>query len=332
MIYALLIFILVLLGLTVWLASIDGSYYITRSIELDVSREKAFELISDFNTWTSWSPWLCLEPDANVSVSKDGKAIGAVYKWTGKMVGVGEIEHKSLKKDVSLEQEIRFLKPFKSRSDVFWMLSGKGEMCELTWGMKGKMPFLFKFMAKNMEPWIGMDYERGLKMIKDKLELGSIASEIKIDGIENIQPDQFIATRTSCNMKDISSSMKEAFNQLNNLANDKNIQAEKALAIYHNFDIKNPVCEYSAGIITSSQFNLSNGFYVATLPAKKALKVTFKGDYKHLSNAWSAAYMYARSKKLKVSRSIDPIEFYLTDPTKETDPAKWITEVYLPLK
>jgi len=177
-----------------------------------------------------------------------------------------------------------------------------------------------------------MDYERGLKMIKDKLDLGYIASEIKIEGIDNIQPEQYIATRTSCNMNDISTSIREAFNQLNNLVNDQNIQTNKALAIYHNFDIKNPVCEYSAGIITTSQPNLSNGFYMGNLPAKKAIKITFKGDYKHLGNAWSAAYMYARSKKLKVNKSIDPIEFYLTDPTKEANPSKWITEVYLPLK
>lgn len=332
MLYLIIVLLVVVFIVLIWLTLMDGSYYVTRSVQLDVSREKAFELISDFNTWTFWSPWLCLEPDANVTVSKDGKGVGAVYAWTGKMVGSGEIEHKSFIEDISLDQEIRFLKPFKSKSDVFWKLSGKGETCELTWGMKGKMPFLFKFMAKNMEPWIGMDYERGLKMIKDHLEIGSIASEIEIDGITQLQKGKFIGIKTSCNMQEIASSMKGVFKELNEFANSHHLEAKKALAIYHNFDFKNPVCEYSAGLIIDKVPRLDNGFTIGELTDQKALKITFTGDYKHLGNAWSAAYMYARNKKLKINKKSDPVELYLNDPSKETDPSKWITEVYLPLK
>ena len=73
MIYVLIGIGLAILILIIWLASIDGSYYVTRSTDVNVSKEKAFELISDFNTWTIWSPWLCMEPNANVKISNDGK-------------------------------------------------------------------------------------------------------------------------------------------------------------------------------------------------------------------------------------------------------------------
>ena len=233
----------------------------------------------------------------------------------------------------SLEQEIRFIKPFKSKSDVFWFIEDKEDASTITWGMKGKMPFFFKFMAKNMEPWIGMDYERGLKMIKDLLEKGSIASQINIHGVDQIPEAKYLGLKASCKMQDVGSSMQKTFGQLHEYTDSNAIETNKALAVYHNFDFKNPNCEYTAGVVTDADIkNTGSELFISKTNSQKAVKVIFTGDYNHLGNAWSAAYAYARNKRLKVKKGADPIEFYLTDPQKEPDHSKWITEVYLPIK
>ncbi len=333
MLYALVIFGAVILGLIIWLASIDGSYNVTRSIDVNVSKEKAFELVSDFKTWSSWSPWLCMEPNADVTITKDGQGEGAVNSWVGELVGSGEIEHIKIDSENSIDQDIRFIKPFKSQSKVYWKFEDKGETSIVTWGMKGKMPFLFKFMAKNMEPWIGMDYERGLKMIKDILETGKVDSSIKIDGKENIPSTHFIGLKASCPMNDMAPSMKTSFSTIKSYTEKHQIQYNNALSVYHDFDFTKTDCEYSSGVSIPSAIPIDHSdIYNGHVEEQKAVKITFTGDYKHLGNAWSAAYAYARHKKLKVKKSVDPVEFYLNDPTKEPDPSKWVTEVYLPIK
>lgn len=333
MLYLIFALIILIVGLLIWLASIDGSYHVKRSISINAPKSKSFDLVADFNTWKSWSPWLCMEPDAEVKITNNGVNEGAINSWVGQLVGSGEIEHIKIENNNSIDQEIRFIKPFKSKSKVYWIFADQGDGCEITWGMQGKMPFLFKFMAKNMEPWIGMDYDRGLKMLKDLLEIGSIASNIKIEGSVNVPHESYIGIKTQAPMNDLAPSMQKCFGKLKQLSKEKSINFEKSVSIYHNFDFTQPDCNYTAGII-SPHIDLAadSGMYNGNIENQKAIKVTFLGDYKHIGNAWSAAYAFARHKKIKIRKKQDPFEFYLTDPELETDPNKWISEIYLPIK
>ncbi|TRX66472.1 GyrI-like domain-containing protein [Carboxylicivirga sp. M1479] len=315
-----------------WLLSINGNYHVKRSIAVDTSKEKAYQLISDFNSWRSWSPWLCMEAEADVKISNNGKGVGAINSWVGSLVGSGEIEHIALKENEHINQQIRFIKPFKSKSDVYWQFKELESGCEITWGMKGAMPFFLKFMAKQMEPWIGMDYERGLKMIKDQIEKGKIDSEITINGVDELESFNYVAINKTCLMADVGSSMKEAFGQINTLCESESIEHDWAFSIYHQFDFTKPDCNYSSGVPLKHEVECGDEFKRGIYPGIKAVKVSFKGDYEHLGNAWAAAYSYLRYKKLKANKKIDPIELYLNDPTKETDPANWLTAIYIPIK
>ncbi len=332
MVYVLIVIGLLLAIVLIWMALMDGSYFITRSIHLDVSREKAFNLISDFKTWTEWSPWLCVEPQAKVVISNNGTGIGAIYKWDGEIIGAGEIEHKRMTDYMYLEQEIRFIKPFKSKSHIFWKFEGKGEVCHLTWGMKGKMPFPLQFMAKKLEPLIGMDYERGLKMIKDKVELETVPSKVEINGIDYFNECSFIGIRTNCLKHDISDSIKTCLKKINNHLSENSKPPKSALSIYHNFDLYNTELQHSTGFIADTITPLlKDDFYQGNLVQRKAVKITFNGDYKHLPNAWFAAYHYAKKKRYRINKKHDPVEFYLNTPETETNPSNLITEVYLPI-
>ncbi|WP_430810215.1 MULTISPECIES: SRPBCC family protein [unclassified Carboxylicivirga] len=328
----LLVIGIIVLLIIIWLMSIDGSYHVKKSIEINVSRQKAYAQIADFTSWPLWSPWLCMEPGARVEVTQDGKGVGAVNRWEGKLVGIGEIEHLNLNESESIDQEIRFVKPFKSRSEVYWRFNVVGEGCEVTWGMRGKMPFLFKFMAKKVAPWIGMDYERGLKMLKDLLEKGHIASSVRIDGVTSLDAFDFLAIKASCPMANVGESMKATFARISTFCDDKALNVDSAFSIYHKFDFSDPECTYSSGVPLSSVIRPGEGFYTDRYPEIKAVKVTFKGDYEHLGNGWAAAFMYLRTQKLKLNKKVDPIEIYLNDPSQEPDPANWETAIYIPIK
>ncbi|MDG1476695.1 MAG: hypothetical protein P8Q14_06090 [Vicingaceae bacterium] len=43
--------------------------------------------VSDFHTWSDWSPWLIADQDAKVTVKPDGK----YYEWTGPVSGDGNM-------------------------------------------------------------------------------------------------------------------------------------------------------------------------------------------------------------------------------------------------
>ena len=93
------------------------AFHIQRSILIKASAEKVFDTVSDFSIWSRWSPWLRIDKDAKVTVSDDPRSVGSQYSWTGELVGQGEIEHLKLDRPNSIDDEIRFLKPFKSKSN-----------------------------------------------------------------------------------------------------------------------------------------------------------------------------------------------------------------------
>ena len=88
-------------------------FHVSRSIDIDASPESVFAVVSDFDTWKTWSPWLIAEPDAQVTVSDDAKSIGSTYAWEGQVTGAGEMTHLRLEAPEHVVSEIRFLRPMK---------------------------------------------------------------------------------------------------------------------------------------------------------------------------------------------------------------------------
>ena len=185
-------------------------FHVERSIEIAVTPENAFDAVSDFSTWTTWSPWLIAEPDANVQVSADPSSIGSTYAWDGMITGQGEVEHIELLRGKSIVDEIRFLKPMKSISEVRFDFEPISNGTRVTWHMDGSLPWFMFWMTSMMNGWIGMDYARGLRMLEEWLETQAILSKVNVKGVVPIGPIQMAGIRKKCAVEEISSSREEA--------------------------------------------------------------------------------------------------------------------------
>ena len=62
-------------------------FHVQRSIEIDAPPQQVFDTVADFGSWTAWSPWLCAEPTADVTVTDNPNSVGSIYAWKGEVVG-----------------------------------------------------------------------------------------------------------------------------------------------------------------------------------------------------------------------------------------------------
>ena len=62
-----------------------------------------------------------------------------------------------------------------------------------------------------MEVFIGMDYERGLKMLKEWIETGQVLSKTTIPGVESVGPLRMAGVRKTCPISEVGPSMGAAF-------------------------------------------------------------------------------------------------------------------------
>ncbi|MCU7810598.1 MAG: SRPBCC family protein, partial [Candidatus Thiodiazotropha sp. (ex Notomyrtea botanica)] len=132
-----------------YLATLDGGFKVRRSLVIASDRKTVFDKVRDFRSWRDWSPWLMHEPDTALTYSDTPDQEGGWYTWDGKTVGAGKLTHVQFTGNEMIEQRIEFKRPFKSVSKVWWEFerTDKGTT-RVHWNMAGKMPFLFRFMAK----------------------------------------------------------------------------------------------------------------------------------------------------------------------------------------
>lgn len=307
------------------------SYLVERSICIDAAPEIVFAAVSDFSTWTRWSPWLIAEPEAKVTISDDPSSVGSTYAWEGEVTGAGGMTHQELISPTKVVSEIRFLKPFKSVAEVGFDLVADGDGTRITWSMKGSMPWFLFWMIPSLKSFIGMDYARGLKMLKEWIETGRVLSSSEIVGPTTVGPVRMAGVRMTCDMAEIGPVMTRAVEQAKQQLETAGLStAGKVMAVYHGFDVKRLKFDFTAGYLIDQGVSPPATMSVWSMPESKAFQVTHTGSYEHMGNPWSIAHQHVRYRKLK-QQKIGTFEIYHNCPDDVSD-ERLLTDIYLPLK
>lgn len=100
-------------------------------------------------------------------------------------------------------------------------------------------------------------------------------------------------------------------------------------AIFYNDNPKNFIFECIIPINKMPAKNPKNST-VVILEATRALVFNYYGPYDKMTNAYAEIKKYMNQNKLEQGGPVR--EFYLSDPTVEKDPSKWLSKIYVPVK
>lgn len=302
---------------------------VERSIFIDAKPEAVYAILSDFNHWSIWSPWLVMEKGVKVEVNEDGK----YYSWEGERIGAGNMKITSEKQNELLNMDLTFLKPWKSHAKITLQIAPKENGTTVSWIMNSSLPFFLFWMKKMMSAFIGMDFERGLKMLRDYSTEGKVYSALEIDGITSFDGCKYVGIKGECSIdaigKDIEGKMEEikSFLQASGVAS-----AGEGLAIYHKWDLVGKSTAYTVGIpVNEFPKNCSGNMFTGELSKRNMHKVTHRGAYEHLGNAWTLQQMMARGKEFKMDKKVHPFEWYVNSP-ENVAKEDYVTEIYFGIK
>jgi len=290
--------------------------HVAKSIIIKSSKEKIKTFLADFRNWKNWSPWLVCEPEATLHYADEGK----FYSWEGNRVGAGEMKVTE-EKEHRIDYDLTFLKPWKSKAKVYFTFKEVDEGVLVSWYMDSSLPFFMFWMKKATEVYIGMDYDRGLKMLKEELEEGSITSELMFTGGNTFEACNFIGVKTNTAFTKLSEVMTKDYTSLNNYIAGNNIEViGNPFSEYQKFDVVKDKVVYVAGFpVKEKPVNLPANFMYGSMPSLKLHSVGHKGKYEHLGNAWSALMMMERNKEFKKNKKAFPMEVYLNNPNEVTE-------------
>ncbi|MEK7953120.1 SRPBCC family protein [Luteolibacter soli] len=303
-------------------------FSVRKSIRIAAPAQKVYDLVREFKSWPAWSPWLIAEPGAKMTFTPDGRG----YAWNGDITGSGEMEITGGDPPWSIDYRLTFLKPWKSVNKVSFHFSEHDHETLAEWSMEGTLPWYMGWMKGMMSGWIGADYDRGLKMLKDLIETGSVPSKLDFTGIHPAGGFKYIGVKSSCAIADIGPSMERDMAKLMAwLGKSGTIPFASPFAITHKWDPAKGLAEYTIGFPVSNPVDKPDGFVTGEIPTCRAYVIKHTGAYRHLGNAWASGMMHGRAKKFTADKKVPLFEIYDNDPTV-TPEAELVTRVHLPAK
>ncbi len=308
------------------------AFSLVSSVEIDAPASKVRDIVSDFNTWPIWSPWLLMERECSLTYRGSAHEPGHGYDWEGKKIGAGGMTMTSLDAN-RMNADLVFLKPWKSQADIAFDFESVDEnKTRVNWHMDSSLPFFMFFMVKKMKAFITGDYDRGLSMLKDYVENGSVPSDVSVEGVVDVAAQLFAGKTYHAEMKNMGDSMAAAFPEVFKAATEAGAQINgMPFSIYNTMDPVKRTCHYTAAVPVAESVTAAAGVMCSERAQCKALKLVHTGAYRHLGNAWSTGMSDMRYAKMKADKNNPPFEIYINDP--ETTPEEsLITEIYMPIR
>lgn len=149
-------------------------FEISRNIIVDRPISEVFHYLKYIKNQDDWSPWKKKDPNMKQTFEGTDGEVGFISKWEGeKVVGSGEQEITRIVENETVETELRFFKPWKSKSEAYLKVEKVGDkQTEVIWGFSGRnvFPFSVFMLFMNMDKAVGKDFEEGLSNLKQQLE------------------------------------------------------------------------------------------------------------------------------------------------------------------
>jgi len=307
---------------------------VERSIIVNRPTEYVKEKLGDFNYFhNNWNPWTAKDPAMTTTYTGVPGQPGHHYSWRGNdEVGYGYMELAGYNGDTILQ---RFQFENHGETKAYFILKDKGDATDVTWGMHWDVGFFGRpaMMFMNMDKYLGKDYENGLLNLKKKMESETTEakSAYKIDEL-NWEEKLFVSTKpetmpgAQCG-KHLAMNLPKIYADM-----EKNhlVSPMAPCMIFYSWDEKTSQTNCAAAICAPHvKVTGLKGWEKCILPASKVLKIAYYGDYDKSYDAHMSMDRYMKEKEMKQEVVI---EEYVTDPTKEHDTSKWLTNIYYVLK
>lgn len=137
---------------------------IERSADIAAPPSEVLPWIVDFHRWVDWSPWEGLDPQLARTYSGSESGVGSVYEWSGnRKAGAGRMEIKSVTAN-QVTVDLAFRKPFKSRNEVYFVLTPTATGTHAVWRMRFPKTVTTRLfgLLTSMDKAVGGDLEKGL--------------------------------------------------------------------------------------------------------------------------------------------------------------------------
>ncbi len=169
--------LLVVIAVAALIFLVPADYKVEREVTINKPRAEVFAYAKMLKNQNDWGPWVKRDPNIKLNYKGNDGEPGFVSSWESEKqdVGTGEQEIKKIDDGKRIETELRFKKPFESKSDAYMTMEDAGpDQTKVKWGFTGTMPRPLNLMLlfMDMDKEVGKDFDAGLGTLKTIVEKG----------------------------------------------------------------------------------------------------------------------------------------------------------------
>jgi len=277
--YILFLLLILIIGMAIYIAIQPNEFQVSRTRTINAPRQVVYNQVIDLKNWKSWSSWVESDPDMTITLSEQTKGIGGSYSWKDK-AGVGTMKITETTPNTTIQQDMQFADM--PASQVSWDFKDNPDgSTDATWSISGKdLPFKFKAYNTFMGGY-------------------------------------YIYNTASCKISDLQNKMKALMPKITAYAKQHNIKMAGApFTSYHKWDVENNAVMFSCCIPTTDKVITSEpDILTGQLKPFNAIKLTLKGDYSNLKEAWETASKYIEVNNFDQVLDASALEVYQTEPS-----------------
>jgi effector-binding domain-containing protein/uncharacterized membrane protein len=325
----------VVMGLIVLLVIVGflmpGNIEVSRSVTVNAPAEYAYEEIENLENWPRWSYWNTLDTAMQINYGDKRRGAGAAYSWNSETLDQGKITLVETKPFSAITSDMDFMENGTAKGYYEFAPDGEGTKVTMRFNADmGLNPVKRLFGNFFMKPEIDHAFEYGLNKIKEISEAKPKFTVTIVE--ENTTPVSYISlakTMSPQDSKAIEVEMGKMYTELYGaLGKAKAQPAGKAFSMYPSYSEES--MEMICAVPVSEGTKLPAKYKIMKTEGGRAIKAVHNGPYDNLESTHEQLNKYIAFKNLEITGA--PWEVYVVDPNTEKDPAKWITEVYYPVK
>jgi len=307
--YLIFLILILIIGFSIYIAVQPNTFEITKSKTINAPAKVIFETLKDSTKWGEWSKW----HSENISQSTFSENPLSIHqKITTNDLPTSNIQWE-------------FKPNGNGATDVNWTLRAEN----VSFGTKVKA-----FLKGGFDTVMGLNNDDSLDQLNDAVIKSMNVYTIEINGVTDYGGGFYMYKTTASTASNIRNEMAKQYADILNYMNSNTIpMSGMPFTIYLQMDRSNGEVIMSNAIPVNNEVTVAEDSTILCgfMERTSALKVTLKGNYTNLQEAWNAAYKHLADNQLEPSE-MSPFEIYVNDPGDLPNPANWITEIFIPIK
>lgn len=332
--YLFFLLLILVIGLSIYVAIQPSSYSITRTRTIHANPPVVFNYVEDLKNWQDWIYWTAGNTGTKITFGETTKGIGANFRWNNDKIK-GKLETTALTPHTHIDQELLYGEH--EPAHISWIFKPEDNNTKVTWKTEGPLNFISKayiLWKGSLSGRVGPQLERSLEKLDSLVITDMKKYSISVDGIAEQGGGFYLYTTTSSKISDSRKKIASRIQVIEDYIKKNRISnVSIPFTLYYSRDEENNATIFSNGVFTSAKIitDPESDILTGEMPPFRALKVTLKGDTKNLEEAWQSAYAYLSERQIAQDSTGPYMEFYPVNANDTRNPAKWITEIYVPV-